>query len=107
MSVIRQYTAKDRLARSVKALKQWCRRMRHWPLADQQSRLCRMLRGHYAYYGISGNGDRLKALYRAAQHLWRKWLSRRTRGAPVSWVRFLPLLARFPLAQPQIIHRYT
>jgi group II intron reverse transcriptase/maturase len=105
MSVIRQYTAKDRLARSVKAIHERCRRMRHWSVPDQQARLCRMLQGHYAYYGIGGNGDRLKALHRAAQHLWRKWLSRRTRGAPLSWLRFQSLLARFPLAPPRIIHR--
>ena len=106
-SVIRQYTAKDRLARSIKALNQWCRRMRHWPLPDQRRRLCRMLQGHYAYYGLSGNGDRLRAIHRAAHHLWRKWLARRTRGRPLSWARFLRLLARFPLAAPRIIHVYT
>jgi RNA-directed DNA polymerase len=106
-SVIRQYTAKDRLARCIKALNAGCRRMRHWCLPDQQSRLCRMLLGHYAYYGISGNGDRLKTVYRAAYHLWRKWLARRTRGVLLSWERFLRLLARFPLAVPRIIHRYT
>jgi RNA-directed DNA polymerase len=107
MLAIRQYTAKDRLARSVRAINVWCKRMRHWPLRDQWQRLCRMLRGHYGYFGISSNIDRLKAVHRAAYRLWRKWLSRRTRGAAMPWVRFLRLLERFPLPSPQIIHRYT
>ena len=106
-SVIRQYTAKDRLARSVKAINGWCRRMRHWSLPEQQLRLCRMLQGHYAYFGLSGNMDRLTALHRAAYRRWRKWLSRRSRGPCMPWERFLRLLERFPLPAPRIIHRYT
>jgi len=106
-SVVRQYTAKDRLARSVQAVNEWCRRMRHWPLPEQQLRLTRMLRGHYAYYGISSNIERLQALHRAAYRLWRKWLSRRTRAPRLAWQRFLRLLERFPLPTPRIIHRYT
>ena len=107
MSVLRQDTAKDRLARSIKAINEWCRRMRHQPLRDQQLRLSRMLQGHYAYYGITSNIERLQALHRAAQRRWRKWLSRRTRGPDMSWEKFLRLLGRFPLPTPRIVHRYT
>jgi hypothetical protein len=107
MAAVRQYTAKDRLARSVKRINEWCRRMRHWPLWEQQLKLRRMLQGHYAYFGISSNIDRLKAVHRAAYHLWRKWLNRRTRRPHLAWERFLRLLERFPLPAPRIIHRYT
>jgi hypothetical protein len=107
MAAVRQYTAKDRLARSVKRINEVCRRMRHWSLPDQQVRLSRLLQGHHAYFGISGNIDRVKAVHRAAQHLWRKWLARRTRGLYFAWARFLRLLQRFPLPTPRIIHRYT
>jgi RNA-directed DNA polymerase len=41
--VVRQLTAKDRLARSLKAINQRCKRMRHWPLRQQHQRLCRVL----------------------------------------------------------------
>ena len=58
-----QKTAKDRLARSLDAFKHQCRRMRHWALREQHERLCRMLRGHYAYYGITGNGGSLSSCY--------------------------------------------
>ncbi len=53
-AVVRQLTAKDRLARSLKAVNQRCKRMRHWPIRDQHQRLCRMLKGRYAYFGITG-----------------------------------------------------
>jgi group II intron reverse transcriptase/maturase len=58
-TVVRQVTAKDRLARSLKAFNQQCRLMRHWPLDMQHERLCQMLKGHYGYFGISGNIRRL------------------------------------------------
>jgi RNA-directed DNA polymerase len=41
-TVVRQFTAKDRLARSLKTFNQQCRRMMHWPLKVQHDRLCRM-----------------------------------------------------------------
>jgi len=107
MSAVRQYTAQDRLARSLKAVNELCRRMRHDLLPDQWRRLRRRLQGHYAYFGISGNMERLTVFHRVVSRLWRKWLSRRTRGAALSWVRFLRLLVRFPLPSPRIIHRYT
>jgi group II intron reverse transcriptase/maturase len=102
-----QHTAKDRLARSVKAINEVCRRIRHWPLREQQLRLRRMLQGHYAYYGTSGNMERLTVLHRAAGRLWRKWLMRRMRQRTFSWARFLRLFERFPLPAPRIVHRYT
>jgi hypothetical protein len=37
---------------------------------------CRMLQGHFTYFGISGNSQRLAAVLHQARRLWRKWLSR-------------------------------
>ena len=62
-STVRQLTAKDRLARSLKAINQRCKRMRHWPVRAQYQRLCQVMMGHYAYFGITGNIHRLRQLY--------------------------------------------
>jgi hypothetical protein len=35
-----------------------------------------MLQGHFTYFGISGNSQRLAAVLHQARRLWRKWLSR-------------------------------
>lgn len=104
-----QKTAKDRLARSLDAFKHQCRRMRHWALREQHERLCRMLRGHYAYYGITGNGGSLSSLHHAVLRLWHKWLSRRSRQSTsyLSWEAFCRILERFPLPPPRIVHRYV
>ena len=33
----------------------WCRANRHLPVKEQQQILTQKLRGHFAYYGITGN----------------------------------------------------
>ena len=60
--------------------------------------------GHFAYYGITGNGDALKRYRRGAIGLWRKWLSRRNRDGPMAWGRMYHLLERYPLPQAIVVH---
>lgn len=106
-ATVRQVTAKDRLARAFKALNEQCREMRHWLLRDQHQRLCLMLRGHYAYYGIGGNARRLGYLRYHAERCWRKWLSRRSRTGTLSWPQFARVLRELPLPAPRIAHPYA
>ena len=106
-TVVQQFTAKDRLARSLKAFNQQCRLMRHWPLEVQRDRLCQMLNGHYGYFGISGNGRRLGKLHFRVRRLWYVWLSRRSWKSFLTWERYERVLQRFPLPRPRIVHRYT
>ena len=101
-----QRTAKDRLARTLQAINRQCRVMRPWPIADQHRRLCRMLQGHFAYFGISGNSQRLAAVLHQARRLWRKWLSRRSWKSYVTWAQFSQMVAVYPLPPPRIVHRY-
>lgn len=101
-----QRTAKDRLARTLKAIHERCRDMRSWPLVEQHRRLCQMLKGHFAYFGISGNYQRLSSVVFWTKRHWRKWLSRRSRTSQVTWERFLRVLERYPLPAPRIVHRY-
>lgn len=94
--VVKQRTAKSRFARGLKALKERCREMRHVSLREQHEALCRMLRGHFNYYGITGNGDALRRYRHEADRIWGRSLARRN-NRRFAWRRFLPLLERFPL----------
>jgi RNA-directed DNA polymerase len=105
--VVQQLTAKDRFARAMKAFNQQCRKMRHWSVRDQHLKLCRMLRGHFAYFGISGNSKRLGNLRFRVTHYWRKWLSRRSSKSNIPWAAFKGILERFPLPRARIVHSYT
>jgi len=106
-NVIYQRTAKDRYARALRSIHLWCRKNRHWPLVKQHAMLTRKMRGHYAYYGITGNGKRLRWYAHQVQRIWRYWLTRRTRGWRLRWDRFQRILDRYPLPNPTIVHQYT
>jgi len=97
-------TARDRFTRSLRAVSQWCRRHRHLPVAEQHRALGQKLRGHYAYYGITGNAPALLRFYRAAERVWRQWLDRRSHRARMSWDRFWRMKVRYPLPSPRVVH---
>jgi hypothetical protein len=106
-NVVRQRTAKNRLARALLAANEWCRRNRHQPIRRQHARLSAKLVGHYAYYGITGNIWQLGRYRQQVTRIWRKWMERRTRSKPLPWDRFNAFLKRHPLPQPRIFHRYV
>jgi len=102
--VVKRTTSKSRLCRGLKVLAQWLRKVRHESLADQHRALSQKLRGHFGYYGITGNAEALKRYRRGAIGLWRKWLSRRNRDGPMAWGRMYRLLERYPLPQAIVVH---
>ena len=51
--VVRQFTARTRLARVAKSVWEWCKQHRHQPLGVQHRHLARVIRGHCAYYGLT------------------------------------------------------
>ena len=106
-TVVRQITGKDRFARAKRAIDQQCRKMRHLPVREQWQSLCRKLRGHFAYFGITGNSKRLASLRYLAERSWRKWLARRSTKSPLPWKAFKRILERFPLPPAKIVHSYT
>ena len=50
------------------------------PLDQQHRQLCRKLRGHYAYDGITGNSRSITGVRHKVLHIWYKCLNRRSRG---------------------------
>ena len=62
------------------------------------------LRGHDAYYGVTGNGNALRHLRRMVERIWCKWLNRRSHKANMTWAKFKRLLRRYPLAPLRVVH---
>lgn len=102
--IIKRRTARLRLTRALQKIRRWCRVHRHWSVADQRAALAQQLRGHYAYYGITGNGRALACLYYETRRAWRMWLNRRSQRNDMTWARFVRLLARHPLPEPRVVH---
>jgi hypothetical protein len=102
--VVWRQTAPSRFRRALGRIAQWCRAHLHLPLAAQHHILGQKLRGHNAYYGITGNFKALLRFRYEVTRLWRKWLSRRHRRGPFSWHHFNAVLQRFPLPPPVVVH---
>lgn len=101
---VKRKTAASRLSRALQSVGQWCRIHRHRPMREQWETLSYKLRGHYAYYGITGNSQSLGLFYHWTTRIWRKWLDRRSDQARVRWERFNSWLSRFPLPMPVVVH---
>lgn len=101
---VKRKTASDRLSRATRSIAQWCRKHRHLKVRDQHRQLVQKVRGHYAYYGITGNGASLEDFWEATKRTWYKWLSRRSQRASRNWEWFNRVLKRYPLPRPVIVH---
>jgi group II intron reverse transcriptase/maturase len=100
-------TMKKRFRRGLKAIAEWCQENRHRPVGEQQKILNAKLRGHYQYYGRPTNYRSIWQFYQEVRHIWRKWLSRRTRGNGMTVETFVGLLREHPLLLPRILHSWT
>jgi len=95
-------TEKSRLRRSLLELRHLMRRMRHLPVGEQVINLNRVLRGHYAYYGIAGDFRALQRVHRAVERYWYKTLCSRSRKGHFPWKVFHRIKVRFPLQRPRL-----
>jgi group II intron reverse transcriptase/maturase len=98
--VVKRQTMKKRFGRAVKAVAQWCRRYRHLPIRAQHEGLVRKLKGHCAYYGITGNAKALQRFHYELRRSWQRWLHRRSQRRTMPWDRFARLLVNYPLPAP-------
>ena len=102
--VVKKETARGRFTRALRAIKEWGWEHRHLPLKEQQCKLNEKLRGHDAYYGVTGNYRMLQRLRWEVAKRWRKWLARRNRGRGPNWRQFGSMLQAFPLTPARVIH---
>jgi len=103
---VRRKTASKKLREKLKNLNEWCSKNRGLPLSLQHEKLCQKLKGHYAYYGITGNARSLGIYLFYLRRTWKKWLNRRSwRGHKLTWERYAEMLKHsFPLPPPKIVH---
>jgi hypothetical protein len=80
--------------RNCKKAKEW------WPVLQAK------LRGHYQYYGVSGNMRSLRCFYMLTIRTVYKWLNRRSQRKSFSWESFHMYLERYPLPIPKIVHNF-
>ena len=103
--MVHRRTSSAKFRKKSKELNVWLKAVRNamltkewWPI------LAAKLRGHYQYYGISGNIRALQRYYAVALRLTRKWLSRRSQRGKFWWKEFTEYVKRYPLPRPAIKH---
>jgi RNA-directed DNA polymerase len=97
-------TSKKKFRKSLRNLKEWCKKNRSTPLKQFFKKLNAKLRGYYNYYGVIGNLDGIwKFDYRLVRIVF-KWLNRRSQKRSYNWEGFLRMLKTIGLVRPRIIH---
>jgi hypothetical protein len=65
------------------------------PIQDQHTKLNEKLRGHYAYYGVTGNSAAMARFLHEVGPRWRRWLNRHNN---IRSMTVLVILRRYPFA---------
>jgi len=89
-----------RVIAKLKIYKQWIQKQRTLPSAEIMKTTARKLRGHYAYYRVTGNSRSIGSFAYEVRMLLHKWLGRRGKRGSMSFEKFNLLLKRFPLPTP-------
>ncbi len=100
-------TSRKKFVGKCKDMNQWLKDIRNLvKTKDWWKTLAAKLRGHYQYYGVSGNYPALARYYSATLKLVRKWLNRRSQKRAMSWDNFVRYLEHYPLPKPSIKHNF-
>ncbi len=102
-TVVRK-TSRKRLNRALKRIHEWCRDNRHEKLSMQVEKLGLKLKGHFGYYGITGNVRSLEEFRWRVIRQWRYWLNRRDRDHSMPWTRMKRLLDFWYLPVARVVH---
>lgn len=102
---LKRRTARNKLRNALAQFTQWCRENRNLRLSQLFEQVRLKLRGHYNYYGVSGNYDGLKEFYGHVVKLLWKWLNRRSQRCSFNWHGFQELMTHFQLPRPRITKR--
>jgi group II intron reverse transcriptase/maturase len=95
-------TASKKQRAKLKEMNLWLKQNRTLRARDLIYALNRKLRGHYQYYGISGNVDSIADFLYYTNRMLYKWLNRRSQRRSYTWDGYNELMKVFPLARPKI-----
>lgn len=100
-------TSRKRFTRAVKSLESWLKQVRTYlPILELWPLLQMKLRGHYQYYGVSGNFESIKDFYQLSRRLTFKWLNRRSQKKSWTWQQFSTFVQKYQLPQPKLTYAF-
>lgn len=91
----------------LKEMNEWLKASRNmFVITDIWKTLKAKLRGHFQYYGVSGNYRALRKFENQTKHMILKWLNRRSQKKSFNWESFTVYLERHPLPKAKIHHDF-
>jgi group II intron reverse transcriptase/maturase len=107
--IVGRKTSRKRFRMRCKEMNAWLKSVRNvakvkdwWPVLQAK------LRGHYQYYGVSGNMRSIGRYHWTTIRMVLKWLNRRSQRKSFNWAGYLNYLEKYPLPKPRIVHNmYT
>ena len=64
------------------------------------------LRGHYNYYGVSGNSHMISKFRYVTIRLLKRWLNHHSLRKSFNWEQLNEYLGHYPLLRPKIVHNF-
>lgn len=103
--IVKRKTSEKKFREKCKKIAEWCKKNRHQPVREQHKSLCQKLKGHYGYYGITGNAPLLDLFRYEVRRIWRKWLDRRGNKRRLNWEQFAEHVeTKYPLPPIKVTH---
>jgi len=101
--LVRMVTARKKFQQALSNMKAWIKSNRCVSgVTELMEQFMAKLRGHYNYYGVSGNFDKLGSFYNLSCKIVYKWLNRRSQRKSFNWRGFEELLRSFSIPRPRI-----
>jgi group II intron reverse transcriptase/maturase len=98
-------TSRKKFHRACQEMTAWLKRVRSVRRLSEIWRiLAAKLRGHYNYYGVSGNSRMLANFGYVTIRAVHKWLNRRSQRKSFTWQQLNDYLAHYPLPRPHIVY---
>lgn len=100
---VKRRTSGKRYRMKLAELSGWLREVRNQlPLSELWARVRVKLLGHYRYYGVSDNFERMRMFRQEVIRIFHKWVNRRSQKRSMNWNQFGVYLQRYPLPLPRI-----
>jgi len=96
-------TSRKKFRKACKEMNTWLKQVRSVRRLPEIWRdLAAKLRGHYGYYGVSGNSRMIRKFGYVTIRAVKKWLNRRSQRKSFTWQTLNAYLTHYPLPRPRI-----
>jgi group II intron reverse transcriptase/maturase len=100
-------TDRKKLKTKLVAMNTWLKSIRNLVILKEiWKTLKAKLRGHYQYYGVSGNYKSISQFYFLTLKMVYKWINRRSQKKSFNWETFTNYIKRYELPRPRICHNF-